>query len=95
MVRCGAIVSQARLVDTVRVLRQVSSKGDRQLTLTLGKPGVSGLIPTARHSAQLVSRCQCLVVFAKCVGNLFMSAAIGGRARLGDDVVIGCDGAMV
>ena len=53
----AAIGSQAGLVDTVWVMRQVSSKGDRQLTLTLGNPGVSCLIPTACHSAQLVPQC--------------------------------------
>jgi len=56
---------------------------------------VSGLIPTARHSAQLVSQCQYLVVFAKCFGNLFMSTSIGGRARLGDIAVIGSQARLV
>jgi len=56
---------------------------------------VSGLIPTARHSAQLVSQCQYLVVFAKCFGNLFMSTAIGDCARLGDVATIGSQARLV
>jgi len=74
-----------------RGMEASKQEGWRQANINLG---CLGFIPTARHSAELVPRCQCLVVFAKCFGNL--GRAVGrkggreaGRVEGGDEFRVG------